>query len=130
MAICPTKEILDYLLNPDKHAKTPEKLLQHTLVCASCKRILNNPKIQKRSALQYRNAARLLGGRANWEKRLVTESFGKDACDQALALTPAALKQTKEVLTSLFEARFTEEDRAMEILGRTEEDRAMEILGL
>lgn len=44
---CPTKEILDYLLNPDKHAKTPEKLLQHALVCASCKRILNNPKIQK-----------------------------------------------------------------------------------
>ena len=69
----------------------------------------------KRSALQYRNAARLLGGRANWEKRLVTESFGKDVCNQALALAPAALKQTKDALTSLFEARFTDEDRAMEI---------------
>ncbi len=44
---CPTKELLDYLLNPGKYAKMPEKLLQHTLVCASCKRILNNPKIQK-----------------------------------------------------------------------------------
>lgn len=51
---CQTKELLDYLLNPDKYTrgparllKIPRKLLQHDLVCASCKRILNNPKIQK-----------------------------------------------------------------------------------
>ena len=44
---CPTKELLDYLLKPEKYAKTPESPLQHALVCASCKRVLNNPKIQE-----------------------------------------------------------------------------------
>ncbi|NLE06883.1 MAG: hypothetical protein GX638_19055 [Crenarchaeota archaeon] len=44
---CPTEEILDYLLNPDKYAKTPKKLLQHALICKCCRRILYNPKIQK-----------------------------------------------------------------------------------
>ena len=44
---CSTKELLDYLISPGKHTKMPEKLLQHTLICPSCNRILNNPKIQK-----------------------------------------------------------------------------------
>lgn len=44
---CPTKEFLDYLLNLGKYAKMPEKLQQHALVCTHCKRILNNPRIQK-----------------------------------------------------------------------------------
>jgi len=44
---CPTKEFLDYLLNLGKHAKMPEKLLQHTLVCTHCRMILNNPSLQK-----------------------------------------------------------------------------------
>ncbi len=44
---CPTEEILDYLLNPDKYAKAPKKLLQHALICKCCRRILYNPKIQK-----------------------------------------------------------------------------------
>ena len=44
---CPTEEILDYLLNPDKYSKAPEKLLQHALVCKYCRRILYNPIIQK-----------------------------------------------------------------------------------
>ena len=44
---CPTEEILDYLLNPDKYAKAPKKLLQHALICKYCRRILYNPKIQK-----------------------------------------------------------------------------------
>ena len=44
---CPTEELLDYLLNPDKYAKAPKKLLQHALICKYCRRILYNPKIQK-----------------------------------------------------------------------------------
>ena len=44
---CPTEEILDYLLNPDKYSKAPKKLLQHALVCKYCRRILYNPIIQK-----------------------------------------------------------------------------------
>lgn len=44
---CPTEEILDYLLNPDKYARAPKKLLQHALVCKYCRRILYNPIIQK-----------------------------------------------------------------------------------
>jgi hypothetical protein len=44
---CPTKEILEYLLNPDKYSETPEELVQHASVCSLCKRILNNPRIQK-----------------------------------------------------------------------------------
>ena len=44
---CPTKEFLDYLLNLGKHAKMPEKLLRHTLVCTHCRMILNNPNLQK-----------------------------------------------------------------------------------
>lgn len=44
---CPTKELLDYLLNPGKYAKMPEKLLQHTLVCTRCRMILSNPNLQK-----------------------------------------------------------------------------------
>jgi hypothetical protein len=45
---CLTEELLelDDLLNSEKYAKTPEILLQYALVFDSCKRILNNPRIQ------------------------------------------------------------------------------------
>ena len=43
---CPTKELLDYLLKPEKYAKTPESLQQHAKVCAICSRILKNQKLQ------------------------------------------------------------------------------------
>lgn len=43
---CPTKELLDYLISPDKYAKIPEKLAQHAKVCAICSRILKNQKLQ------------------------------------------------------------------------------------
>ena len=46
---CLTEELLelDDLLNSEKYAKTPEILLQYALVFDSCRRILNNPRIQK-----------------------------------------------------------------------------------
>ena len=78
----------------------------------------------KGSALQHRNAARLLGRKENWCKRLVREAFGEEACSQALSLNPAALEETKRALVALFEARFTDEDRDMEIALKKAAERA------
>jgi hypothetical protein len=64
--------------------------------------------------LSYRNAARLLGRKENWCKRLVTKAFGEEVCNNALTLTQKELEEIKRLRVAYFESLFTEEDRAME----------------
>lgn len=81
------------------------------------------PSNRPGSNLSYRNAARLLGRKENWAKRLVREAFGDEVCDKALALTDEELKESKRLLVEYFESKFTDEDRNMEIALKRAADR-------
>ena len=74
--------------------------------------------------LSYRNAARLLGRKENWAKRLVREAFGDEVCDKALAMDTAELEEIKRLRVAYFESLFTDEDRNMEIALKRAADRA------
>ena len=81
------------------------------LLNASALKLSNRPG----SNLRYRNAARLLGRKENWAKRLVREAFGDEVCDKALTCSQSNLNAAKLLMVAYFESKFTDEDREMEI---------------
>lgn len=86
--------------------------------------LLNGKILKYDSALKFRNAARLLGGRANWQKRIVSSCFGEEICNKALVCSQSELNAARVLLVDYFESKFTDEDRNMEIALKKAAERA------
>ena len=79
--------------------------------------------IFKNTFLELRNAARQLGGRKNWQKRMCIAAFGAEIAEMAMTLTEKELEAVKKVLSAYFESRFTDLDKQMETAIKKAEDR-------
>jgi len=77
--------------------------------------LLNGKVLKYDSALKFRNAARLLGGQKNWQKRIVSSCFGEEICNKALTCSQSELNAARLLLVNYFESKFTDDDKAMEI---------------
>ncbi len=72
--------------------------------------LLNGKVLKYDSALKFRNAARLLGGRANWQKRIVSSCFGEEICNMALTCSQSELNAARRLLVAYFESKFINDD--------------------
>ena len=80
------------------------------------------------SFLQLRNAALQLGGKKNWQKRIVASAFGEEICYKALAAPESEIKAAKMLMAACFEARFTDLDKQMELAIKKAEERIIKDL--